>query len=256
MLQEVRDLPSRLYNEGLEAARSNEGLKALTKLGAAAELGNMREAWLVLGKVLANQNATAAAHEAFGQAMALGAAVPEPIDHPAFNEATIAVAARPADPDPDTFVEPSQGPPLAAPAPLPAPSRTRQRRQQAPLLALLTLMGVAVGFVTGSERQRTQTPAPVPTVAAVVPAPSPAPINALPSRESVESCYCEPSQSAGVAPRPATVEMRVRAGDTLWTLAARRLGDSRRWPELTRADGSKPRPERLAPGELLLAPAQ
>jgi hypothetical protein len=132
----------------------------------------------------------------------------------------------------------------------PASIRRRRRGIAAGVFAGLVLVLLAflalVPWLRGRAPAGPEPAAAAPsTVAAPVAAPSPRP---SPPLRGGEGDMGAPAPTAGV--------VEVRAGDTLWDLAAAHLGDPYKWPLLHEANrGNVDNPDLIYPGQSLRIPA-
>jgi len=150
--------------------------------------------------------------------------------------------APPADPAPEPVVhrfipvvaEPT--PPLAGAGSAPAgEAAPRPRRRVAWAIAAAVLLAVLAG---GLALRRAPGPAPAtPAISRPIPAPA------------AEALAAEPTRAV------ADGEIEVRAGDTLWDLSRRHLGDPFAWPRLHRANAAAvANPDLIFPGQRLHIP--
>ncbi|HUL57860.1 MAG TPA: LysM peptidoglycan-binding domain-containing protein [Anaeromyxobacteraceae bacterium] len=126
-------------------------------------------------------------------------------------------------------------PPLGGAGAAPAGAAPSRSGRRAVAWAAAVLLAVAVGVALRSGSART-------------PAPAPASSRLLPGPAEAAAPAAAPASAAGR-------EVEVRAGDTLWDLARRHLGDPFAWPRLHRANRELVAdPDLIFPGQRLRVP--
>jgi hypothetical protein len=282
VLETVREMPSRLYNEGLDAARNGDDLDALAKLGAAAQFGTAPQPWIVLGKLFANAGAAEYAVAAFTRARALGAEIPETwmtqAATPVARDDALKVSRVSAGVVPEirpgaAIVEVGQPFPVQL---LPRGGPAWASRVAVFALGLLLGWG---GYALWPPRHPTASFTSGPSVDESVAQPSSQSKTAEPrhaearqsdtgaemhreraaewTRSGQDASANAPSLSSRATPPTggSTDVYHVRPGDSPWRIARQHLGAGRRWTELVRADGSAiTRPGWLVVGEKLRIP--
>jgi hypothetical protein len=184
------------------------------------------------------------------------AAADEPTERVALPPAAVAAPAPPTPARPalaragattERFRAPAPRPLAIATYPSPAPGGRREPRAWHFALPIAVAIGAAVvaGRVHSSPEARE--PDRV--------APAPAAGAALASAAAPLPPAAEPARPRGVAAASGAVV--IIRGDTLWDLAARHLGDARRWPSLHQANRAAiADPDLIYPGQELALPTR
>jgi len=286
--QAARDLPTHLYNAGLDAAAAGRSFEAMLKVAAASQLREWPEPWIVLGKLFAHDAVHDYARFCFERAQACGADVPDDW----LSEKT---AGRPGRQAPDDAEEPlgngngrdAPSATIRSPQAEQRPDVARSSLRQSMLRTGWLAAGIVLGLV-GGWVARLAVPEPQSQAVAVhqvplsgriaasvgtgatAPEKRDAEIGSLPNPPQPAQVLATTSQllepaAAAVAPGAPAVQdpqyqidakrYTVQAGDSLWTIARRQLGAGRRWRAIYDANRDVlDTPHRVPLGRTLVIP--